>query len=156
MSINKNGIIIGTPIEGFSKASINKGTVVTEYSNIANWVNGHWWGVSESAQHKRFVPTLSPGNYLLLVRDEFDLVTFCNHQNPIVLIAYNSSTGEGDTHTYAVCNKTAKFTLNLDFKIYIQQDIDFIKLQTILSNTYLYKLDNGKVNPIQANNFYEI
>lgn len=162
MTINKNGIINCIPIEGFKKVSFMNTKFIQSFSDIANWQNGHWWGNSSDSNYKRTTVTFKPGTYKIITTDGFIITDYLKSSNgsAIIPIRYDKSTDKGiyangDTDFVANINSATTFTLNYDFRIYLQTCPSNEILKTVLNNVFLYKVGETN-NTINSNQLYEI
>ncbi|MGF0101963.1 hypothetical protein [Bariatricus sp. SGI.019] len=136
------------------KASLEgvKSTVTKGYTDAVNeiqvggrnllpikiWENGHWWGSSTNENYKRTNITFPAGTYTFTKYN--DISEYVDHNSPFIFIKYDSETNTGDINNLKSSKAyagTQTFNMTYPFRIYIQNNITWERLNLILKSVKL-------------------
>ena len=131
----------GTTTTSYNVGSTPEGIVVggRNLLPLNIWENGHWWGSSTDSTFKRTNITFPAGTYAFT---KYKDISEYSYNITFVFIKYNSETNIGDPSTYQASNHYAEtqiFNFTYPFRIYIQDNITWEKLNLILKSVKLEK-----------------
>ena len=107
---------------------------------IKIWENGHWWGNSTDSNYKRTNITFPAGTYTFTKYK--DISEYSGNNFPFVFIKYDNETNAGDSNNCVPSNVyagTQTFNMAYPFRVYVQANITWEKLNLILKSVKLEK-----------------